>query len=216
MNQGLTLALPKGRLLDGALDLLRELGVANVDPDSRRLIWEDARRGLRCLLLKPADVPAYVTYGAADLGIVGRDILLEQEPDVYEPLDLGFGFCRLVVAEPRVLWERDDPAKWSWVRVATKYPRLTERYFAERGIQVEIVRLDGSIELAPLVGLAERIVDLVQTGETLRANGLVEVAEIARSTARVIVNRAAMKTAYAAVTGLVEEMRARVAVRAGA
>ena len=216
MNQGLTLALPKGRLLDGALDLLRELGIANVDPDSRRLIWEDARRGLRCLLLKPADVPAYVTYGAADLGIVGRDILLEQEPDVYEPLDLGFGFCRLVVAEPRVLWERDDPAKWSWVRVATKYPRLTERYFAERGIQVEIARLDGSIELAPLVGLAERIVDLVQTGETLRANGLVEVAEIARSTARVIVNRAAMKTGYAAVTGLVEEMRARVAVRAGA
>jgi len=216
MKPGLTLALPKGRLLDGALELLRELGVTDLDPDSRRLIWEDPRRGLRCLLLKPADVPAYVIYGAADLGIVGRDILLEQEPDVYEPLDLGFGFCRLVVAEPRALWERDDPAKWSWVRVATKYPRLTERYFAERGIQVEIVRLDGSIELAPLVGLAERIVDLVQTGETLRANGLVEVAEIARSTARVIVNRAAMKTEYAAVTGLVEEMRARVAVRAGA
>ena len=109
---------------------------------------------------------------------MGKDILLEQEPDVYEPVDLGFGFCRLVVAEPRELWERDDPAKWSWVRVATKYPTLTERYFSERGIQVEIVRLDGSIELAPLVGLAERIVDLVQSGETLRANGLVEVAEI--------------------------------------
>jgi ATP phosphoribosyltransferase len=216
VRPALTLALPKGRLLDAAVELLRELGVADLDPDSRRLIWEDTRRGLRCLLLKPADVPAYVTYGAADLGIVGRDILLEQEPDVYEPLDLGFGFCRLVVAEPRSLWERDDQAKWSWVRVATKYPRLTERYFAERGVQVEIVRLDGSIELAPIAGLAERIVDLVQTGETLRANGLVEVAEIARSTARVIVNRAAMKTSYAAVTGLVEEMRARVAVRAGA
>ena len=117
-------------------------------------------------------------YGAADLGIVGKDILLEQQPDVYEPVDLGFGFCRLVVAEPRELWERDDPAKWSWVRVATKYPRLTEEYFSERGIQVEMVRLDGSIELAPQVGLAERIVDLVQSGETLRANGLVEVAEI--------------------------------------
>ncbi len=209
MTAGLTLALPKGRLLDGAVALLREIGVDGIDAESRRLIFEDPVRRLRVLFLKPADIPAYVTYGAAHLGIVGKDILLEQEPDVYEPLDLGFGFCRLVVAEPRELWERDDPGRWSWVRVATKYPRLTERYFSERGIQVEIVRLDGSIELAPLVGLADRIVDLVQSGETLRANGLVEVAEITRSTARLIVNRAAMKTAYAAVTGLIEQLRAR-------
>jgi ATP phosphoribosyltransferase len=212
MKNGLTLALPKGRLLDPALDLLRELGVSGIDPDSRKLIFRDAGRDLEILLLKPADVPAYVIYGAADLGVVGKDILLEQEPDVYEPLDLGFGFCRLVVAEPRALWERDDPAKWSWVRVATKYPRLTEEYFSARGIQVEIVRLDGSIELAPLVGLAERIVDLVQSGETLRANGLVEVAEITRSTARVIVNRASMKTEHAAVTRLIDDMRARLTV----
>jgi len=212
MSEPLTLALPKGRLLDPALDLLRELGVSGIDPDSRKLIFRDAGRDLEVLLLKPADVPAYVIYGAADLGVVGKDILLEQEPDVYEPLDLGFGFCRLVVAEPRALWERDDPAKWSWVRVATKYPRLTEEYFSARGIQVEIVRLDGSIELAPLVGLAERIVDLVQSGETLRANGLVEVAEITRSTARVIVNRASMKTEHAAVTRLIDDMRARVTV----
>jgi ATP phosphoribosyltransferase len=210
MKSGLTLALPKGRLLEPAIELLRGLGVSAVDPESRKLIFKDPGRGLEILLLKPADVPAYVTYGAADLGIVGRDILLEQEPDVYEPLDLGFGFCRLVVAEPRELWEHDDPAKWSWVRVATKYPRLTEQYFSSRGIQVEIVRLDGSIELAPLVGLAERIVDLVQSGETLRANGLVEVAEITRSTARVIVNRASMKTEYAAVTQLIDEMRSRL------
>ncbi|MBI3636457.1 MAG: ATP phosphoribosyltransferase [Candidatus Rokubacteria bacterium] len=210
MKERLTIALPKGRLLDGALALLGDLGVSGVDADSRKLIFTDEHRGLRLLFLKPADVPAYVTYGAADLGIVGRDILLEQEPDVYEPLDLGFGFCRLVVAEPRELWERDDPAKWSWVRVATKYPRMTERYFSDRGVQVETVRLDGSIELAPLVGLAERIVDLVQSGETLRANGLVEVAEIARSTARVIVNRASMKTEYRAVTELLDAMRASV------
>jgi ATP phosphoribosyltransferase len=209
VKSGLTLALPKGRLLEPAVGLLRELGVSAVDPESRKLIFRDPGRGLEILLLKPADVPAYVTYGAADLGVVGKDILLEQEPDVYEPLDLGFGFCRLVVAEPRELWERDDPAKWSWVRVATKDPRLTEQYFSSRGVQVEIVRLDGSIELAPLVGLADRIVDLVQSGETLRANGLVEVAEIARSTARVIVNRASMKTEYAAVTQLIEDMRAR-------
>ena len=211
MSAPLTLALPKGRLLDGALDLLRDLGVDGIDEGSRKLIFDDPRRELRLLLLKPADVPSYVAYGAADLGIVGKDILLEQEPDVYEPLDLGFGFCRLVVAEPRSLSERDDPARWSWVRVATKYPHLTEQYFSNRGIQVEIVRLDGSIELAPLVGLAERIVDLVQSGETLRANGLVEVAEIARSTARLIVNRASMKTEYARVRPLIEELKARVA-----
>jgi ATP phosphoribosyltransferase len=206
----LTLALPKGRLLDPALDLLRELGVDGVDGESRRLIFEDERHGLKLLLLKPADIPAYVTYGAADLGIVGKDILAEQAPDVYEPLDLGFGFCRLVVAEPRELWERDDPSKWSWVRVATKYARMTEAYFSQKGIQVEIVRLDGSIELAPLVGLADRIVDLVQSGETLRANGLVEVEEIMRSTARLIVNRASMKTEYAAVTRLIQELRPRI------
>ena len=210
MKTMLTLALPKGRLLDSALELLAGLGVEGIDADSRKLIFTDARRGLRLLFLKPVDVPAYVTYGAADLGIVGKDILLEQAPDVYEPLDLGFGFCRLVVAEPRELWERDDPSKWSWVRVATKYKRLTERYFSERGVQVEIVHLDGSIELAPLVGLAERIVDLVQSGETLRANGLVVVAEITRSTARLIVNRASMKTAHGAVTGLIDEMKGQL------
>jgi ATP phosphoribosyltransferase len=212
MTPSLTLALPKGRLLDGALTLLRELGVEGIDEESRKLIFTDDARSLRLLLLKPADIPAYVTYGAADLGIVGKDILAEQAPDVYEPLDLGFGFCRLVVAEPRELWERDDPAKWSWVRVATKYPRTTEAYFSERGIQVEMVRLDGSIELAPLVGLADRIVDLVQSGETLRANGLVEVAEIARSTARLIVNRASMKTEYAAVGRLIQDMRGLINV----
>ena len=210
MKERLTLALPKGRLLDGALEILSTLGVEGIDQDSRKLIFSDPRRGLRLLFLKPVDIPAYVLYGAADLGIVGKDILLEQEPDVYEPLDLGFGFCRLVVAELRELWERDDPSKWSWVRVATKYPRLAEQYFTDRGIQVELVRLDGSIELAPLVGLAERIVDLVQSGETLRANGLVEVAEIARSTARLIVNRASMRTEHAAVNELISDMKGAV------
>jgi ATP phosphoribosyltransferase len=211
MTPPLTLALPKGRLLDPALALLADMGMAGLDPDSRRLLVTDARRDIRFIFLKPADIPTYVEYGAADLGIVGKDILLEQEPDVYEPVDLGFGFCRLVVAEPRELWERDDPAKWSWVRVATKYPALTEHYFSERGIQVEMIRLDGSIELAPLVGLAERIVDLVQSGETLRANGLVEVAEILTSTARLIVNRASLKTAHARVSALIDDMRQRIA-----
>ena len=210
MTAALTLALPKGRLLDPALALLGGMGVKGLDADSRRLVLADEAMGLRFIFLKAADIPTYVEYGAADLGIVGKDILLEQERDVYEPVDLGFGFCRLVVAEPKELWERDDPAKWSWVRVATKYPTLTERYFSARGIQVEIVRLDGSIELAPLVGLAERIVDLVQSGETLRANGLVEVAEIMTSTARLIVNRASLKTAHARVNALIHAMRQEV------
>jgi ATP phosphoribosyltransferase len=212
----LTLALPKGRLLDPALSVLGALGIAGLDNDSRRLLLTDEARDLRFIFLKPADIPTYVAYGAADLGIVGKDILAEQEPDVYEPVDLGFGFCRLVVAEPRELWERDDPAKWSWVRVATKYPVLTERYFSERGIQVEMIKLDGSIELAPLVGLAERIVDLVQSGETLRANGLVEVAQIMTSTARLIVNRASLKTAHARVNALIDALRREVAARAPA
>ncbi|MFZ1061262.1 MAG: ATP phosphoribosyltransferase [Candidatus Rokuibacteriota bacterium] len=211
MKKLLTLALPKGRLLRPALEMLRSMGLDGVEADSRKLIFSDEKHGLRFLILKPADVPTYVEYGAADLGFVGKDILLEQEPDVYEPLDLGFGFCRLVVAEPLALWERDDPSKWSWVRVATKYPVLTERYFSERGIQVEMVRLDGSIELAPLVGLADRIVDLVQSGETLRANGLVEVAEITRSTARLIVNRASLKTEYSPVSQLIEQLKKQVA-----
>jgi ATP phosphoribosyltransferase len=211
VTTSLTLALPKGRLLDPALVLLAGMGIRGVEPDSRRLLLTDEAAGLRFILLKPADIPTYVEYGAADLGIVGKDILLEQQPDVYEPVDLGFGFCRLVVAEPRELWERDDPARWSWVRVATKYPRLTEEYFSERGIQVEMVKLDGSIELAPLVGLAERIVDLVQSGETLRANGLVEVAEILTSTARLIVNRASLKTQHARVNQLITSMREKVA-----
>jgi len=206
----LTLALPKGRLLDPALALLGAMGIKGLDVDTRRLLLTDDEAGLRFIFLKPADIPTYVEYGAADLGVVGKDILLEQQPDVYEPVDLGFGFCRLVVAEPRELWTRDDPARWSWVRVATKYPTLTERYFSERGIQVEIVRLDGSIELAPLVGLAERIVDLVQSGETLRANGLVEVAEIMTSTARLIVNRASLKTEHARVSALIHAMRQEV------
>ncbi len=210
-SRPLTLALPKGRLFRLAVDLLRRTGLDGIPVDeSRRLIFTDPARRLRVLILKPVDIPTYVEYGAADLGIVGKDILLEQEPDVYEPLDLGFGFCRLVVAEPKALWERDDPTKWSWVRVATKYPNLTRRYFAERGVQVEVVRLDGSIELAPAVGLAERIVDLVQSGETLRANGLVEVAEIMVSTARLVVNRAAQKTAYRGVSRILEELRAGV------
>lgn len=211
-NEFIAIALPKGRLLIDALQLFERMGISCVkgSADSRRLICEDEDRQLRFLTLRPADIPTYVEHGAADMGIVGKDQLLEQRRDVYEPLDLGFGACRLVVAEPAELQAQDDPRSWSYLRVATKYPHLAEAYFSRKGIQAEIIKLSGSLELAPLVGLAERIVDLVATGQTLKENGLVEVEEIARATARLIVNRASLKTKYHRVQALIEQMRKQV------
>jgi ATP phosphoribosyltransferase len=158
------------------------------------------------MAVRATDVPTYVEYGCADLGVVGKDTLLEQDKDLYEPLDLKFGYCRMVVAEPKALREADDPANWSNIRVATKYPHVTERYFAAKGIQVELIKLYGSIELAPLVGLSERIVDLVSSGATLRDNGLVEVETIAEITSRLIVNRASLKTKHQRISRIIAEL----------
>ena len=158
------------------------------------------------MAVRATDVPTYVEYGCADMGVVGKDTLLEQGKDLYEPLDLHFGYCRLAVAEPKELRQTDDPANWSNIRVATKYPNITERYFAGKGIQVEIIKLYGSIELAPLVGLSERIVDLVSTGATLRENGMVEVETIAEITSRLIVNRASLKTKHARIARIIEDL----------
>ena len=215
-NDVIAIALPKGRLLPSVVALFKGMGVTCLQDfsDSRRLICEDPDRYLQFLTLKPADIPTYVEHGAADMGIVGKDQLLEQRRDVYEPLDLGFGACRLVVAEPAELHKKDDPHSWSHLRLATKYPNLAEAYFSSKGIQAEIIKLNGSLELAPLVGLAERIVDLVETGQTLKENGLVEVEEIAKSTARLIVNRASLKTKYRRVQALIEQMRKQVEAQA--
>jgi ATP phosphoribosyltransferase len=158
------------------------------------------------MAVRATDVPTYVEYGCADLGVVGKDTLLEQGKDLYEPLDLKFGYCRLVVAEPGELLRDEDPASWSNIRVATKYPNVTERFFAGRGVQVELIKLYGSIELAPLVGLAERIVDLVSTGATMRENGLVEVETIAEITSRLIVNRASLKTKHQRITRIIQDL----------
>ncbi len=211
------IALPKGRLFPDSLNLFAGMGVTGIETlvDSRRLTFVDPNRGLRFLALKAVDIPTYVEHGAADMGIVGKDLLLEQGRDVYEPLDLGFGACRLVVAEPVACRERRDAQAASSVRVATKYPRLAERHFSQKGIQVEIVQLSGSIELAPFLGLAERIVDLVATGNTLRENGLVEVEEILRASARLIVNRASLKTRYQAIQAVIEGIREQQAARRG-
>jgi ATP phosphoribosyltransferase len=175
--------------------------------EGRRLVFEDAEQGLRFLILRPVDIPTYVEYGAADVGIVGKDVIDEGERDVYEPLDLKFGRCRLVVAQPRQVPQERQLTDWSYIRVASKFPRITERYYNAKGIPVEIIRLSGSIELAPLVGLCERIVDVVETGRTLAENGLVEVAEIMRVTARLIVNRASQKTKYEQVTDLISRLK---------
>ncbi|MCA9455819.1 MAG: ATP phosphoribosyltransferase [Nitrospira sp.] len=207
MSEGITIALSKGKLLDPTLELFRQAGYTgyHVRADDRRLILEFPEHGHRVLIVRPSDVPAYVEYGAADLGVVGKDVLLEQSPDVYEPVDLNLGVCRLVVARPNgpQLVQRMS----SKLRVATKYPTITERYFNQQGLPVELIKLYGSIELAPLVGLADRIVDLVETGNTLKANNLVEDEVIAWSSARLIVNRASLKMKHAVITELIARVK---------
>ncbi len=210
----LTVALSKGKLLGPAVERLARAGYtsAGLSADTRQLVLPCSDGQTMLLIVRPNDVPTYVEYGAADAGVVGKDVLLEQDRDVYEPLDLKFGGCRISVA---ALKGREGPDRFSSkIRVATKYPNITERYFNQKGLLVEIIKLYGSIELAPLVRLADRIVDLVSTGKTLRANQLVEVDVIAQSTARLIVNRASLKMKHRAVTDLIERLK-RADGRAG-
>ncbi len=180
-----TVALSKGRLLPGSEALFRRASLPFPEDPGRRLVV--SLDDLRFLFVKDQDVPTYVEHGVADCGVAGGDVLLEAGADVYEPFDLGFGRCRLVVARPRSA--RPDPRSSS-LRVATKYPRITAAHFLERGVSVEVVRLAGSVELAPVLGLCDCIVDIVETGRTLEENGLVIVEEVAPSSARLIVNRA--------------------------
>ncbi len=211
-NDYLTIAFPKGRIFDEAGALFKKVGIdcSEAAEDSRRLIFENKRNKIRFMVIRSQDVPTYVEYGAADVGIAGKDVLLEQERDIYEPLDLGIGFCRMVVAEPKELGRKDNPRHWTHIRVATKYPNITMQYFLEKGIQVEIIKLYGSIELAPLLGLSERIVDLVATGETLKRNGLVEVEEIMKVTSKLICNRASLKTKPEKIRGLIDALKEKV------
>ena len=208
MNDWVTIAIPKGRILEESVELFGSIGIdcSELLSDSRKLIFENAEQKMRYMIVRATDVPTYVEYGSADLGIVGKDTLMEQGKDLYEPLDLKFGYCRMMVAEPAGLAKDDDPTGWSHIRIATKYPHVAESFFAAKGIQVEIIKLYGSIELAPLVGLSERIVDLVSTGETLKQNGLVEVETIAEITTRLIVNRASLKTKHKRITDIIQRL----------
>jgi ATP phosphoribosyltransferase len=211
--QMLTVALSKGKLIESALELFRRAGyeTAELAGESRRLVFACPEIDMTFLIVRPSDVPTYVEYGGADAGIVGKDVLLEQESDVYEPLDLGFGACRISVAALKGEGLRDRLS--SKIRVATKYPKITERFFNQRGIPVEIIKLYGSIELAPVVGLADRIVDLVETGSTLKAHDLVEVDVIAQSTARLIVNRASLRLKHEPLMELIRRLRAALATQ---
>ena len=208
MSDTLTVALSKGKLLEPALDLFKRVGLApkDISADSRRLVFEHQASGTTLMIIRPSDVPTYVEYGAVDVGVVGADVLMEQATDVYAPLDLGFGACRLAVAAPESAVERNG-RHGIRLRVATKYPNMTERFFTQKGIPIEIIKLYGSVELAPLVGLADRIVDLVSSGKTLRAHNLVVTDVIAESTARLIVNRASLKLKHKRVNGLIEALR---------
>lgn len=203
----LTMALPKGKLLEDSKKILKEMGLPweDLDEDSRILVFSYPEAGMRYIICRPTDVPTYVEYGAADLGIVGKDIIMEQNKDVYEMADLGFGYCRFVVAVPA---ERagEPLAAFNYQRAATKFPHVAEEFFRSQGLQVEIIKLHGNIELAPRVGLAEMIVDIVSTGKTLRENNLVEKASIMECTARLIVNRVSYRTKSSVIEPFIERI----------
>src|SRR5580698_4701991 len=215
-DQPLILALPKGRILSECGPLLARAGIVPsadyTDEDSRRLRFETNDPMLDVVRVRPFDVATFVAFGAAQIGICGADVLMEFDyPEIYAPLDLGIGACRISVAEPAATAGSDDPSRWSTVTIATKYPNIARRHYANRGIHAEVVHLNGAMELAPGLGLCRVIVDLVQTGSTLKANGLVETEVIAGVTSRLIVNRTALKTQPEAIGAWIARFRAALA-----
>ena len=204
----LTLALPKVRIFEGAWERLIDAGLLSesISDSSRVLIKEDKKTSIRVLILRNYDVPTYISRGIADLGVIGKDILLEQEQLLYEPLDLRFAPCRLMVAGPTELsWKKIT--SMTNLTVATKFPLIATRFFSERGIQARIVHLYGNVEIAPLTGVSDIIVDLVDTGKTLKANGLIPIKEIFSSTARLVVNRASMKIKNKSISSFISKLK---------
>jgi ATP phosphoribosyltransferase len=212
----LVLALPKGRILKELAPLLGRAGITPaadlMDEDSRRLRFETNEAALDVIRVRPFDVATFVAHGAAQIGVCGADVLMEYDTDqIYAPLDLGIGRCRVSVAEHASTANSEDSSRWSRIAVATKYPNIARRHFAARGIQAEVVHLNGAMELAPSLGLSRVIVDLVQTGATLQANGLAETEVIAHVTSRLIVNRTALKTRPEEIAALIARFRAALA-----
>ena len=220
-NKPLVMALPKGRIMDEFRPLMDRVGIrpeaAFDDPKTRKLKFTTNRPDLEIISVRSFDVATIVAFGGAELGVAGNDVLMEFDyAEIYAPLDLGIGRCRMSVAEPAELSSEDDPRRWSHVRVATKYPEITRRHFAARGVQAECIKLNGAMELAPSLGLSQRIVDLVSTGATLKANGLVEVERIADVTSKLIVNRAALKTRPDELKSLIGNFAKAVTAQASA
>jgi len=214
-DRDLVLALPKGRILKEAVPLLARAGIEPEpnfnNENSRQLQFSTNVPGLSIIRTRSFDVATFVAFGAAQIGIAGSDVLMEYDyPENYAPLDLGIGKCRMMVAEPQEMVAGDDPSRWSHVSVATKYPDVTRRHFAARGVQAECIKLNGAMELAPALGLARRIVDLVDSGRTLGANGLVEIEHIADVSSRLVVNRAALKTRSQMMAGWIERFKKAV------
>lgn len=211
----LTIALPKGKLLTDSVQLLSQadLNCSSVEEDSRKLMFELEEANARIIVCRPTDIPTYVEYGAADIGFVGKDTIVEQNRDLAELLDLKFGYCRFVVAMPELNQPPRKPdgeydlSVLNHKSVATKFPRVAQLFFSELGMQVTPIKLNGNIELAPRVGLAEMIVDIVSTGKTLKENKLVEVAQIMEATTRMVANRVAYRMKYERIQGLVEKFK---------
>ena len=218
----LIMALPNGRILTEVMPLLRRAGIepepAFDDPSARQLRFATSDPGLDLIRVRSFDAATFVAFGAAHIGVAGNDVLMEFDySDIYAPLDLDIGHCRMMVAAPKDWIGQEDPRTWSHIRVASKYPEVTRRHFAARGVQAEVIKLNGAVELAPIIGLCRHIVDLVQTGSTLRANGLVEIEHIADVTSRLIVNRTALKTRPDEIGYWIEAFRqATAAARAAA
>ena len=204
----LTIALPKGKLFKPAADLLAKAGFTaeGLTEKSRKLVIVNEETKLKFIVAKTADVPTFVEYGAADIGVIGKDVLAETEKNLYELLDLGFGKCHLMMAVPGDKL-RDKLSDWSHTRVATKFPHIAEKFFNRQGMQMEYIKLNGSVELGPIVGLSESIVDIVETGTTLKENNLKEIVSIMDSTARLIANRVSFKMQFERISKLTEYLR---------
>lgn len=205
--QYLTIALPKGKLFYLAKDLFAKVGFVadNLEEKSRKLVITNEELKLKFIIAKTADVPTYVEHGAADIGVIGKDVLMEAQKDVYELLDLGFGRCHLMMAVPKYK-KRAKLTDYTHTRVATKFPNVAKQFFTSKGMQMEYIKMNGSIELGPIVGLSESIVDIVETGTTLRENNLEEIAFIAEASARLIANRASFKLKFDRISKLVKAL----------
>lgn len=204
----LTIALSKGTLLQPTIELLEQAGlpVSGLSKDSRNMVFSYEEEGVKYLMCRPTDVPTYVEQGAADLGIVGKDVIVEQAKDVFEMVDLKYGYCRFVVAVPDSMKDR-NLRELNYRRVASKFPLITEKFFREQGLQVDVIKLHGNVELAPLMGLADMIVDLVSTGRTLKENNLVELVKIMDSTTRLICNRVSYRIKHESIQPLIENVQ---------